>query len=57
MGLLRIEMARRMDLIKIEAKPALLWVTDFPLYEWDEETKRYYAIITLLRLHELKISH
>jgi aspartyl-tRNA synthetase len=44
MGLLRIEMARRMDLIKPEAKPSLLWVTDFPLYEWDEETKRYYAM-------------
>ena len=44
MGLLRVEMARRMDLIKPEAKPALIWVTDFPLYEWDEETKRYYAM-------------
>ena len=44
MGLLRIEMARRMDLIKLDSKPALLWVTDFPLYEWDEETKRYYAM-------------
>jgi aspartyl-tRNA synthetase len=44
MGLLRIEMARRMDLIKPDSKPALLWVTDFPLYEWDEETKRYYAM-------------
>lgn len=44
MGLLRIEMARRMELIKPDSKPALLWVTDFPLYEWDEETKRYYAM-------------
>jgi aspartyl-tRNA synthetase len=44
MGLLRIEMARRLDLIKPDANPALLWVTDFPLYEWDEETKRFYAM-------------
>jgi aspartyl-tRNA synthetase len=44
MGSLRLEMARRMDLIKPDAKPALLWVTDFPLFEWDDETKRYYAM-------------
>lgn len=43
MGNLRLEMARRMELIKKDAKPALLWVTDFPLFEWDEETKRFYA--------------
>lgn len=44
MGSLRLEMARRMELIKKDAKPALLWVTDFPLFEWDEETKRFYAM-------------
>lgn len=44
MGQLRLEMARRMELIKPDAKPALLWVTDFPLLEWDEETKRFYAM-------------
>jgi len=44
MGSLRLEMARRMELIKPDAKPALLWVTDFPLFEWDEETKRFYAM-------------
>lgn len=44
MGSLRLEMARRMDLISPDAKPALLWVTDFPLFEWDEETKRFYAM-------------
>lgn len=44
MGALRLEMAKRMNLIKEDAKPALLWVTDFPLFEWDEETKRYYAM-------------
>jgi aspartyl-tRNA synthetase len=44
MGQLRLEMARRMDLVKPDAEPALLWVTDFPLLEWDEETKRFYAM-------------
>ena len=44
MGLLRIEMARRTDLIKPDSKPSLLWITDFPLFEWDEDTKRYYAM-------------
>lgn len=43
-GQLRLEMARRLDLIKPDAEPKLLWVTDFPLFEWDEETKRYYAM-------------
>ena len=44
MGALRLEMARRLDLIKENAKPKLLWVTDFPLFEWDEETGRFYAM-------------
>ncbi len=44
MGSLRLEMANRLELIKEDAEPALLWVTDFPLLEWDEETKRFYAM-------------
>ena len=44
MGALRLEMARRLDLIKEDAEPALLWVTDFPLFEWDDETERFYAM-------------
>ena len=44
MGSLRLEMARRLDLIKPDAEPKLLWVTDFPLLEWDGQTKRYYAM-------------
>lgn len=44
MGGLRLEMARRMNLIDQNSKPSLLWVTDFPLFEWDEETKRFYAM-------------
>ncbi|WP_290664935.1 aspartate--tRNA ligase [Ignavibacterium sp.] len=43
-GQLRLEMARRLDLIKPDSEPKLLWVTDFPLFEWDEETKRFYAM-------------
>lgn len=44
MGSLRLEMAKRMNLIQTDAKPALIWVTDFPLFEWDEEAKRFYAM-------------
>ncbi len=44
MGALRLEMARRLNLINNDEKPNLLWVTDFPLFEWDDETQRYYAM-------------
>ncbi|MDP4116995.1 MAG: aspartate--tRNA ligase, partial [Bacteroidota bacterium] len=44
MGALRLEMARRLELIKKDAEPKLLWVTDFPLFEWDEDTRRFYAM-------------
>ncbi|MBE0551073.1 MAG: aspartate--tRNA ligase, partial [Ignavibacterium sp.] len=44
MGALRLEMARRLNLIKEDSEPKLLWVTDFPLFEWDEETGRFYAM-------------
>jgi aspartyl-tRNA synthetase len=44
MGSLRLEMARRLELIKSDAEPALVWITDFPLFEWDAETERYYAM-------------
>ncbi|MCO6461446.1 MAG: aspartate--tRNA ligase [Saprospiraceae bacterium] len=40
---LRLEMGRRLGLIKEGAfKP--LWVVDFPLLEWDEDTQRFYAM-------------
>jgi aspartyl-tRNA synthetase len=40
---LRLEMGNRMGLRNPSVfKP--LWVTDFPLLEWDEETKRFYAM-------------
>ncbi|MCF8241659.1 MAG: aspartate--tRNA ligase [Melioribacteraceae bacterium] len=44
MGGLRIEIAKRENLINPGATPSLLWVTDFPLFEWDDETKRFYAM-------------
>ncbi len=40
MGQLRLEMARRLNLIKKDSGSQLLWVTDFPLFEWDDQTKR-----------------
>jgi len=44
MGLLRLELAKKLELIKPDTEPSLLWVVDFPLFEYDEETKRYYAM-------------
>jgi len=40
---LRIELGERLGLRKPE-EFAPLWVTDFPLLEWDEESKRYHAM-------------
>lgn len=42
LGTLRLELARRHDLYA-EDKFSALWVVDFPLLEWDEETGRFYA--------------
>lgn len=42
LGQLRLEMGDRLDL-KPKNKFAPLWVVDFPLLEWDEETTRFYA--------------
>ncbi len=44
MGAIRLEMAKRLDLIKPDAKPALVWVTDFPLLEWNPDLNRYQAM-------------
>jgi aspartyl-tRNA synthetase len=44
MGNLRLEMARRLGLFEKELEDKLVWVTDFPLFEWDDETQRYYAM-------------
>ncbi len=40
---LRLEMGNRLGL-RPKDKFAPLWVVDFPLFEWDEETQRYYAM-------------
>lgn len=40
---LRLEMGNRLGLRK-KGEYAPLWVVDFPLLEWDEETQRYYAM-------------
>jgi aspartyl-tRNA synthetase len=58
MGSLRLEIAKRMELFSENAEPKLLWVTDFPLLEWDDETQRYYAMhhpFTSPRLEDIEI--
>ena len=42
LGQLRLRVGREQGLIPAE-KWNFLWVTDFPLFEWDEETQRYFA--------------
>jgi len=43
LGELRLEMGRRMGLMKDnDFQP--LWVLDFPLLEWDEESERFHAM-------------
>ena len=46
MGALRLHMAREQDLIPEGADGPwkFLWVTDFPLLEWDEEAGRFFAM-------------
>lgn len=43
LGTLRLEMARRLNLID-DRKYNLLWVTDFPMFEYDAAEKRYVAM-------------
>ena len=43
LGVLRIEMGGRLGLRDPKVF-APLWVVDFPLLEWDEETRRFYAM-------------
>ena len=43
LGHLRLELGKRFDLID-EDELNFLWVTEFPLLEWDDETQRYYAM-------------
>ncbi len=43
LGALRIELAKQMGLID-EKQFDFVWVTEFPLLEWDEEDKRFAAV-------------
>lgn len=43
LGVLRLEMGERLGL-RDPYNFAPLWVVDFPLVEWDEETQRFYAM-------------
>jgi aspartyl-tRNA synthetase len=43
MGELRLQVANQLDL-RNKNKFSPLWVIDFPLLEWNEETKRYHAM-------------
>ncbi|MBR1522323.1 MAG: aspartate--tRNA ligase [Bacteroidales bacterium] len=43
LGVLRIEMGNRLGL-RHPKEFAPLWIVDFPLLEWDDETQRFYAM-------------
>ena len=43
MGILRLMMGERQELIDKDAV-RFLWVTDFPLVEWDREEERFFAL-------------
>ncbi len=43
LGELRLEMGQRLGYCDPN-KFSCLWVIDFPLFEWDDETQRYYAM-------------
>ena len=45
LGALRLEAARRTGIMEtVKNKFEFLWVIDFPLFEYDDETGRYYAM-------------
>lgn len=43
LGELRVELARRLDLLD-KSEFRFVWITDFPLMEYDEKEKRYQAL-------------
>jgi aspartyl-tRNA synthetase len=43
LGALRLHLGRELDLIDVEAQ-RFLWITDFPMFEWDEENGRWDAV-------------
>ena len=42
MGALRLKAGKDFNLVQDGWKP--LWVTDFPMFEWDDEAQRYVAL-------------
>lgn len=42
LGALRVKLGHDKDFIEHGWKP--LWVVDFPMFEWDEETRRWYSL-------------
>jgi aspartyl-tRNA synthetase len=42
MGALRLKVAKDLHLVKEGWAP--LWVTDFPMFEWDQESQRFMAL-------------
>jgi aspartyl-tRNA synthetase len=42
MGALRLKLGKDLNLVEAGWKP--LWVTDFPMFEWDAEENRYVAL-------------
>jgi aspartyl-tRNA synthetase len=42
LGALRLEIARRFELVP-KGRHELLWVTDFPAFEWSEDEQRWHA--------------
>ncbi|CAM2789340.1 aspartate--tRNA ligase [Hathewaya histolytica] len=43
LGALRLEMARQLEILKDNKEFRFVWITDFPLLEYDEEENRYVA--------------
>ena len=43
LGQLRLEIAKKFDLIKDKNEFNFCWITEFPLFEYDEEEGRYFA--------------
>ena len=43
LGQLRLELARSRNLVD-ESRWAFLWVTEFPMFEWDDEERRWVAV-------------
>ena len=42
MGALRLKLGKDLNMVEAGWKP--LWVTDFPMFEWDDEAQRYVAL-------------